>query len=141
MALTDIQKVRLNVGDTDINFPILDDDSYTYFLEKNSNNIDKSSLDAAKAILFQLSTRSSETVDIFSIKGTDAANSYRLALELFIKDSVLNPLYSNLKGWVGGVSKSEMLANNEDLDNNTVKSPGSNCCPTFPTFFTVNQCC
>jgi len=123
VALTDIQKLRVEVGDTDVSFPILDDTSYEYFLEKHSNNINRAGLDAARAILFQLSTRNSETVDVFSVKNT-SAESYRQALLLYIKDPNLNPLYKNLKGYVGGVSISDMEANNADLDNNIVENPG-----------------
>ena len=123
MALTDIQKLRVEVGDTDVSFPILDDTSYEYFLEKHSNNLNRAGLDAARAILFQLSTRNSETVDVFSVKNT-SAESYRQALLLYIKDPNLNPLYKNLKGYVGGVSISDMEVNNADLDNNIVENPG-----------------
>lgn len=123
MALTNIQKLRVEVGDTDVSFPILDDTSYEYFLEKHSNNLNRAGLDAARAILFQLSTRNSETVDVFSVKNT-SAESYRQALLLYIKDPNLNPLYKNLKGYVGGVSVSDMEANNADLDNNIVENPG-----------------
>ena len=123
MALTDIQKLRVEVGDVDVSFPILDDTSYEYFLEKHSNNLNRAGLDAARAILFQLSTRNSETVDVFSVKNT-SAEAYRQALLLYIKDPNLNPLYQNLKGYVGGVSISDMEANNADLDNNIIENPG-----------------
>ena len=123
MALTDIQKLRLEVGDVDVSFPILDDTSYEYFLEKHSNNLNRAGLDAARAILFQLSTRNSETVDVFSVKNT-SAESYRQALLLYIKDPNLNPLYKNLQGFFGGVSISDMAENNADLDNNIVENPG-----------------
>lgn len=122
MALTDIQKLRVEVGDTDVSFPILDDTSYEYFLEKHSNNLNRAGLDAARAILFQLSTRNSETVDVFSVKNT-SAESYRQALLLYIKDPNLNPLYKNLQGFFGGVSISDMEANNANCDNNIVVSP------------------
>ena len=123
MALTDIQKLRLEVGDVDVSFPILDDTSYEYFLEKHSNNLNRAGLDAARAILFQLSTRNSETVDVFSVKNT-SAESYRQALLLYIKDPNLNPLYKNLQGYFGGVSISDMEANAANPDNNIVENPG-----------------
>ena len=122
MALTDVQKVRLNVGDTDVTFPFLSDDSYLYYLEKNNNSVDRASMDAARAILFQLSTRNAETVDIFTIKNT-SADSYRNALTLYLTNPSLNPLINNLKGWVGGVSVSEMQTNDTTLDNNIVQNP------------------
>ena len=135
MALTDIQKLRVEVGDTDVSFPILDDTSYEYFLEKHSNNLNRAGLDAARAILFQLSTRNSETVDVFSVKNT-SAESYRQALLLYIKDPNLNPLYQNLKGYVGGISISDMDANNANLDNNIIQSPSDSGELVNTSFFT-----
>jgi len=123
MALTDIAKLRIEIGDTDVSFPILDDTSYDYFLSKHSNNIPRAALDAARAILFQLSTMNSETVSIFSVKNT-SAEAYRQALLLYIKDQNLNPLYQNLKGYFGGVSITDMGANVNNTDNNIVQNPG-----------------
>lgn len=123
MALTLIQQVRLNVQDNTPGLYIISDDEITYLLEKFNNNVDKASYQAAKIILLNLAQRSEETVDIFSIKGSKAAEQYRLALELFLKDPANNPLYQNLKGYVGGVSISDMNANNANCDNNIVVSP------------------
>lgn len=123
MALTDIQKLRLEIGDTDASFPILDDSSYDYFLSKNSNSISRASIDAARAILFQLSTMNSETVSIFSVKNT-SAEAYRQALLLYIKDQNLNPIYQGLQGYFGGISITDMQTNNANTDNNIVVNPG-----------------
>lgn len=123
MALTLVQQVRLEVADIDPSLPILSDESYEYFLEKNSNSIPRTSLDAAKTILLVLSQRTDETVDIFSIKGNKVASEYRLALQLFLKDPNLNPIYQNCSAWFGGVSKSDMLANDLTYDNNIVRTP------------------
>jgi len=123
MALTDIAKLRIEIGDTDVSFPILDDTSYQYFLDKHSNNIPRAALDAARAILFQLSTMNSETVSIFSVKNT-SAEAYRQALLLYIKDQNLNPLYQGLKGYFGGISITDMQANVANTDNNIVVNPG-----------------
>ena len=124
MAYTDIQKVRIEVADLDPGFPLLADDEYSYLLEKNNNSVVRASVDAARIILLKLSQQTDETVSIFSVKGSKAAEQYRLALELYIKNPQLNPLYNNLKGYVGGVSISDMEANNADLDNNIVENPG-----------------
>ena len=124
MALSDIEKLRIEIGDTDVSFPILDDSSYQYFLYKHNNNLGRASIDAARAILFQLSTMNSETVSIFSVKNT-SAEAYRQALLLYIKDQTLNPIYQSLQGYFGGVSVSDMQANNANLDNNIVENPGS----------------
>ena len=124
MALTLIQQVRLNVQDNTPGLYIISDDEITYLLEKFNNNVDKASYQAAKIILLNLAQRSDETIDVFSIKGSKSATEYRLALELFLKDPANNPLYQNLKGYVGGVSISDMEANNANCDNNIVENPG-----------------
>ncbi len=123
MALSDIAKLRIETGDSDVSFPILDDTSYQYFLDKHSNNIPRAALDAARAILFQLSTMNSETVSIFSVKNT-SAEAYRQALLLYIKDQNLNPLYQGLQGYFGGISIADMQANVANTDNNIVQNPG-----------------
>lgn len=137
MSLTDIQKVRLEVGDTDISFPFLDDSTYEYYLEKNDGNVARASIEAARAILMQLSTRNSETVDIFSIKNT-SAESYRQALLLYINNQTLNPLNKDLTMYVGGISKSDMLKNDLNPDNNRVISPNEDR-PPFGSFMSFNS--
>lgn len=123
MAYTDIQKVRIEVADLDPGFPLLVDDEYSYLLEKNNNSIVRASVDAARIILLKLSQQTDETVSIFSIRGSKAAEQYRLALELYIKNPQLNPLYNNLQGYFGGISISDMQKNNTNCDNNIVVSP------------------
>lgn len=121
MALTNLEKVRIEIGDNaGAGLYILDDDSLDYFLAKNNQNIPRASLDAAKTILFNLAQRGDETVDIFSIKGTKASTEYREALKLYLRDPTLNPLLRNCQAWFGGVSLAEMQINRDTLDNNTV---------------------
>jgi hypothetical protein len=123
MALTPIQQVKLQVGDMDINFPLLSDDSYNYFLEKNSNNITRASLDAARSILLILAQRTSESVDIFTVSGGNkSAMEYRLALQLFLKSPELNPVMTSAVIYAGGISKSDMSTNNSKIDTNYVSS-------------------
>ena len=136
MAYTDIQKVRIEVADLDPGFPLLVDDEYAYLLEKNNNSIVRASVDAARIILLKLSQQTDETVDVFSVRGSKAAEQYRLALELYIKNPQLNPLYNNLKGYVGGVSISDMAENNANLDNNIIQSPSDSGELVNTSFFT-----
>lgn len=125
--LTEIEKVRLAVADTDPAIPFLDDETYQYFLDKNNASIFLASLDAAKTILFILSQRSTnKTVDVLSISGgAKAAEQYRLALQLFLRDPYLNPIIRDAQIWVGNVSKEEMQANNSNLDNQYIASINS----------------
>lgn len=123
MAYTTIQQVRLEVADFDPSFPILSDTDYEYFLQKNNNNITRASLDAARTILLVLSQRTDETVDIFSVRGSKAAEQYRMSLQLFLRDPAMNPVLQNCQGWVGGVSKDDILANYSNTDNHVVTVP------------------
>ena len=123
MAYTLIQQVKLEVADLDQAFPLLSDADYDYLLLKHNNSVVRAAVDAARIILLLLSQRTDETVDVFSVRGSKAAEQYRLALELYIKNPQLNPLYNNLQGYFGGVSISDMAANNANCDNNIVVSP------------------
>lgn len=137
MALTLIQQVRLRVADNEPGLYILSDDEIQFLLDTNNSNVNRASLEAAKIILLNLAQRSDESVDIFSVKGSKAAEQYRLALQLFIKDPTLNPFISNLKGWVGGISKQEMQENNCNLDNNIVENPAKDRFPATRGPFVV----
>jgi hypothetical protein len=137
MALSTIQKVRLEVGDTDITLPILDDEEYKYFLSKNGNSIRRAAVDAAKSIMFKLSMRTDETVDLFSIKGSKAAQNYMLALQAFLKSPDMNPIMQAAMPYAGGISVSDMETNDANPDNNTVKNPAQSP-STFPdSYFEV----
>lgn len=129
--LTPIMEVRVAVGDLDVTLPILDDATYDYFLEKNSYSVRRASLDAARAILMQLSVRDDSSIDIFSIKGSKAAEQYRLALQFYLRDPNMNPVFSTATGYAGGISNTDMQSNNANSDNNYVKTPEM-CIPTSP---------
>ncbi len=118
-----IHALRIELGDTSPEFPIMSDAEYSYFLNKNDWNVRRASMDAAKSIMLKLSMRTDETVDIFSIRGTAAAKNYMQALQLYIKNPDLNSLYDKVQGYAGGISKSDMQANDANLDNNIVNQP------------------
>lgn len=128
MAVTPemISACRTEVGDVVIELPILTDSEYTYFLEKSSENIRRASLDAAKTVLLKISLNSKDSVvDVLSIKTSMQADQYRKALQLYIKSPELNGMYSTVSAWAGGISKSDMQANVDNLDNNAVLPPAS----------------
>lgn len=122
MSSQNVLKLRYELGDSD-ELPILSDAEYSYYLSKHENNIRRSMIDAAKAILFKLSMRGDETVDIFSLKGSKAAEQYRQALQLFIKNPEFNPALTMAEAYAGGISKSDMQENIDEEDNNAVLSP------------------
>jgi len=118
-----IQDLRYELGDTSVEFPIMSDQEYTYFLDKNSGSLQRAALDAAKSIMLKLSMRSDSVVDIFSIKGSQAAKNYMQALQMYIKNPDLNKIFDNLMPYAGGISKTDMLNNEANLDNNAVIPP------------------
>jgi hypothetical protein len=122
--LTPIQEVRVAVGDVDVQFPILDDSTYEYFLSKNNDSVRRASMDAAKSILMQLSMRGDQTIDIFTVKGGKSAEQYRMSLQMFLRDPNMNPVLSLANGYAGGISKSDMNSNNSNADTNFVNTPG-----------------
>ncbi len=90
MALTDIQKIRLECGLVNEAESLLSDDEIQYFLTKNNNSIKKASLDAAKTVLFILSQQVHERSDYLEIWGHTWFENYMKALKLYIT----NPNYS-----------------------------------------------
>jgi hypothetical protein len=137
MALTAIQQVRLLIQDNSPGLYIISDDEINFFLERNSNNINRTAVEAAKVVLLNLSMRGDHTTDILSIKGSKAAEAYRLALELFIKSPDLNPVLQNASGYAGGISIADMQANVDNLDNNIVVVPAADSEVSTSSFFTV----
>lgn len=125
MALTLNQQVRLLCQDNTPGLYIISDDEIDFLLERNNNSVDRAVYEALQIMLRYLAQRGDETVDIFSIRGSKAAEQMRLAIELYLKDPANNPLYKNLQGYFGGVSLSDMDANNSNADNNIVENPGS----------------
>jgi len=132
MALTPLQQIRLIIQDNTPGLYIISDDELQYFLEKNNDNITRASMDAAKVVLLNLSMRGDESVDIFSIRGSKQASEYRLSLQMFLRDPNTNPYIQDVKGYVGGVSKSDMQSNNSTFDNNVVTNPYTENCSSFP---------
>ena len=119
-----ISAVRMEVGDLSVELPFLTDDVYTYFLTKNNENIRRSSLDAARVILLNLSINSNDrTVDVLSIKNSKAAEAYREALRLFVTNPNLNSMYAYLTAYGSGIDRNEMLTNVADKKINAVVPP------------------
>lgn len=126
MALTKIQQVRLEVGDIDVSLPILSDVEYAYFLTKHGDSVSRAAIDSAKTILFKLSTRVRERVELFEIHGQQAAVNYVQALKMYLNNPQLNPVLQNTSLYAGGVSLSDMSSNDSNPDNNIVSSSGEN---------------
>lgn len=134
MPLNATQAVRLLIQDNTPGLYIVSDDEIDFFLERNSGSVNRAAIEAAKVVLLNLSMRGDQQVDIFSIKGRGAAEQYRLALQLFIRDPNLNPVLQNCQGWVGGISKTEMDLNDANIDNNVVPVARTSVSPSSDPF-------
>jgi len=123
MALSNIEKIRIELQDNEVGFYLLSDDDIDYFLTKNNQSIARTALDCARTILLKMSMSPQAQVDIFSIHGSKAAEQYRQALQLYISNPHLNPISIDVSRTVSGISISEMQTNNDNTDVNTVRSP------------------
>jgi hypothetical protein len=131
-----INAVRIETGDTDPALPIVSDEEITYALNKYNLSVNKAWPQVASWILLKMSMSGDDSVvGILSLRGSKAAESYRLALELKLKNPTLNPLidglgsYTDTNGkvqnpiYAGGISVSDMQANTANSDNNYVPDP------------------
>lgn len=123
MALTLTQQVRLNIQDNTPGLYILSDDEITYLLERNNDNVNRASVEAARIVLFNLSMRNDESVDVFSIRSSQSAKAYMEALKLYIRDPNLNQIGNNIQGYASGISLEDMQANDANADNNIFINP------------------
>ena len=125
MALTLIQQVRLNTQDNTPGLYIISDAEIEYLLEKNNNNVNRASVEAARIVLFNLSMRNDESVDVFSIRSSQSAKAYMEALKLYIRDPNLNQIGNNIQGYASGISLADMQANDANTDNNIFVPPSN----------------
>lgn len=114
MAFTPIEEVRYTIGDFG-DPQILADTEIQNFLDKYEGSVRRASLDAARAIMFYLArwpTRErTGDIEVWN----EWANAYRKALEAFINDP--NFSIPNALAYAGGISKSDMYANDSNQDN------------------------
>ena len=47
-----------------------------------------------------------------------------MALQMFLRDPSTNPVLTSANGYAGGISKTDMLENIANTDNNAVITPG-----------------
>lgn len=114
-----IDRIRLSVGDCDPDYTFLDDESYQYYLDKNNQNENRTTLDCIKAILFSLARRTRERAGDIELYGSEAFNNYAAALKLIL----LNPDLMNYSAmpYAGGISRQDMYDN--DIDTDTPNKP------------------
>jgi hypothetical protein len=119
MALTEIEKVRLTVGDTETSFfyPILTDEEYEYFLEISNDDVMSASIKAAHAIMFQLSTIPSREKTGEIEVWNDNVKNYLANLKLFLSNpSVYSVIPKGLTPYAAGISKQDWADSLADCD-------------------------
>ena len=118
MSLTDIQKLKLDVGLIGEASDILSDEELTYFLEKNNNSIRKAGLDTAKTVLFVLSQliheRSGNELEVW---GHTWFENYMQTLKLYLNDPNYSIALNGAKAYAGGISKTDIRNNIDNPDN------------------------
>lgn len=120
MAILDLQnsavdRVRVAVSDT-AEIPYLNDDTIQFYIDKNNGNERKAVIECGLVILGILSRGASYSkVNEIIFDGKNSAKAYKDFLLM-----ITNPRYSGdvMGGYAGGISISDMEANEADTDNN-----------------------
>lgn len=119
MALTDIEIVRLLIGDTPTSpfYQLFTDEEIQQFLDLNDGNVMRAARMAAIAASLQLAgwTTRERTGDIEV--WSSLSTSYLKALDNFIKDSGSVSIPSGLLGYAAGISYEDVCANDRNPDN------------------------
>ena len=123
MSLSPTHQIRLLIQDVTPGLYIISDEELEFLLERNNDNVNRASVEAARIVLFNLAQKSDESIDIFSIRGSQAAKAYMEALKLYIRDPNLNQIGNNIQGYASGISLEDMQANDANADNNIFVPP------------------
>lgn len=119
MALSDIDKIKIIVGDVEGNplFPILDDETYTYLLETTNGDVWTAAIKAAIIISLRIASYPTrEKAGHYEI-WSNYSTAYLAALQNIIKTPA-SLLSSRIIPYAGGVSKKDMFNNDSNQDNN-----------------------
>ena len=123
MALTDVEIVRLLIGDTTTSpfYQLFSDEEIQQFLDLNGGNVRQASRMAAIAASMQLAGYSSRErtgdIEVWS----NLSTAYLKALENLINDSGASNLPNGLMPYASGISSVDICSNNANPDN--VRSP------------------
>ena len=118
MALTDIEKIRLLIGDTPTSpfYQLFTDDEIQAFIDMTGTILQAARM-AAIAASMQLAGWSSRErtgdIEVWS----NLSTQYLKALDNFIKDSSATTLPNGLMPYAAGISWTDVDANNANLDN------------------------
>ena len=143
MALTDVEIVRLLIGDTPTSpfYQLFTDEEIQQFLDLNGGNVRQAARMAAIAASMQLagwtSRERSGDLEVWS----NLSTAYLKALENLINDSSSASIPNGLMPYASGISWADVCANNANPDN--VRSPLTQikvCDSPSGGFNTTNNC-
>lgn len=108
-------RVRLIVGDTMVEIEYLSDEVYQFLLDKHQNNETSAALEAARYILGSLAKFSRQRTGDIEVYGAEMFKNYKD----FLLELIRNPqmLLSRAQVYAGGISKTDMIANDSNPDN------------------------
>ncbi|MNF74307.1 hypothetical protein D3C85_844290 [compost metagenome] len=150
MALTDVEKVRILIGDVEGSpfYQLFTDDEIQAFLDLNGGNVMQAARLAAIAASMQLAGYSSRErtgdIEVWS----NLSTAYLKALENLINDKNSTSIPSGLMPYAAGISWADICANNATPDNvrpalteiRVCDTCGCKCTPTASNPFDVCNC-
>jgi len=137
MALTDVEKVRVLIGDTEGSpfYQLFTDNEIQAFLDMTGGNVMQAARLAAIAASMQLAGWTSRErvgdIEIWS----NLSTQYLKALENLIKDTSSATLPNGLMPYAAGISKIDWEANNANPDNIRPELTKIRVCSIDKTFF------
>ncbi len=116
MTLTDIEKLKLEIGLIGDASSLLSDSEIQYFLDSNKT-FKSACLSTAKTVLFILSQYLHEkTASELEIWGNTWYENYKDALRMYVSNPAFNSASLYAAVWAGGLSKSEIENYKNDPD-------------------------
>ena len=109
-----IDRVRLRLGDTTCPY-ILDDQTIDYYITKNANNENQAYKELLTVMLFALSRLTRERVGDIEVYGSEYFRQYYDAVKLALSNPEVK--YIVAMPFAGGISRSDMLTNQQDPDS------------------------
>lgn len=137
MALTDIEKIRILIGDSEGSpfYMLFSDDEIQAFLDMTGGNVMQAARLAAIAASMQLAGwNTRETTGDITV-WNDLSKQYLKALENLIKDTSSATLPNGLMPYAAGISKIDWEANNANSDNIRPELTKIRVCSIDKTFF------
>lgn len=146
MALTDIEIVRLLIGDTPTSpfYQLFTDEEIQQFLDLNGGNVMLAARMAAIAASMQLAgwTTRERTGDIEV--WSSLSTQYLKALDNFINDSSSASIPNGVMPYAAGISYADVCANDSDADNVRPKLVGIRYCDggvfSYTNPFKIKSC-